>query len=431
MNNKVITATSTGIAHNGAARCDIGGIPLYVHGMLPNETAVIDMTRKHGVMIGEIKEFIEISPHRKAPEELHYLSCSPWQVVQYPTQAALKQEILNDLYAYYDDAPKVAFTPAEQYYGYRTKAEFSFTDRDGIGGDTPLALAYHIRNAGKSRVPLPEGCALLSDNMNRIALAICGKLRDLKLTAYELKALTVRESKTTNSCIAILYVKEKDIPRFSIDDIPGLDGIEIWYSTHRSPAAVKTELLFESGSHTLTEVIDDVALHYPSDGFFQNNIPVFKKAAQRMLEFLPEGTDLLELYSGVGTIGLLLAKKAKKVHGVEINASSVALAEENAQVNNITNYTAECLPAEKINTELIAAHETLLLDPPRAGLHPKLIKHIKEAGPDTIIYLSCNPETQARDVADLKESYKITHIEGFDFYPQTPHCESLVVLKKR
>ncbi|HXK38302.1 MAG TPA: methyltransferase domain-containing protein [Candidatus Paceibacterota bacterium] len=431
MDNKVMTVTSTSIAHNGAARCDVGGMTVFVHGMLPGETAVVDTMRKHGVLLGDIKEFISISPARKAPEELHYLSCSPWQVIQYPTQAALKHEIITDLYGYYDDAPKPSFTPAEQYYGYRTKAEFSFTDRDGVGGDLPLALAYHIRNAGKARTALPSGCELLSENMNSVALALCAKLRDLGLTAFELKALTVRESKSNKICIATLYAKEKTIPEFSIDTIPNLAGIEVWYSTHKSPAAVQTELLWEKGIHTLTEDIDGIELTYPSDGFFQNNIPVFKKAVERMREFLPKDKTLLELYSGVGTIGLLLAKDAKSVHGVEINPSSVALAAANAAQNNISNYTAQCLPAEKINKELIEDFEVLLLDPPRVGLHPKLINSIKAAAPETIIYLSCNPETQARDYADMKDMYSIVHIEGFDFYPQTPHCESLLVLKKR
>lgn len=431
MDNKVMTVTSTGIAHNGAARCDVGGIPVFVHGMLPGETAVVDTMRKHGVLLGEIKEFISISPQRKAPEELHYLSCSPWQVIQYPTQAALKHEILTDLFGYYDDAPKPAFTPAEQYYGYRTKAEFSFTDRDGVGGDLPLSLAYHIRNAGKARTALPEGCELLSENMNKVALALCTKLRDLGLTAFELKALTVRESKSTGTCIAVLYAKEKIIPDFSIDDIPNLAGIEVWYSTHKSPAAVQTELIWKKGEHTLTETIENIKLTYPSDGFFQNNIPVFKKAVERMREFLPKDASALELYSGVGTIGLLLAHQVQSMHGVEINASSVELAKSNAEHNGITNYTAECLPAEKIDEDLIAACDTLILDPPRAGLHPKLIKQICSALPETIIYLSCNPETQSRDYANMKENYKIVHVEGFDFYPQTPHCESLLVLKKR
>lgn len=431
MDNKVITVTSTGIAHNGAALCDIRGIRVYVHGMLPGETAVVDTMRRHGVLIGEIKEFIHVSPSRKAPEELHYLSCSPWQVIQYPTQVALKHEIIADLYGYYEDAPKVTITPAEQYFGYRTKAEFSFTDRDGVGGDAPLSLAYHIRNAGKARMALPAGCELLSDNMNAVALALNAKLRDLGLTAFELKALTIRESKSTGECIALLYSKEKTIPEFSINDIPHLIGIEVWYSTHKSPAAVQTALIWEKGEHTLTETIDDLKLTYPSDGFFQNNVPVFKKAVARMRELLPKNARVLELYSGVGTIGLLLARSAKSIHGVEINASSVALAATNAAQNGITNYTTECLPAEKIDAELIAACDTLILDPPRAGLHPKLIKSIIEASPETIIYLSCNPETQARDYANLKDTYKIVHIEGFDFYPQTPHCESLLVLKKR
>lgn len=432
MQHKIFTVTSTGIAHNGAAKCsEVDGKTIYVHGMLPGETAIVDVSSKHKVLLGEIREFITISPNRKAPEELHYLSCSPWQVVEYPTQVALKHEILSDLYSYHEGIPKVAFTPAEQYFGYRTKVEFSFIQRDLSGAPMPLSLAFHIRNAGKARVALPDGCELLSENVNNIALAICAKLQAAGLTTYELKALTIRESKTTGKCIAILYVKEKTIASIDTSDIKNLSGFQVWYSTHKSPAAVPTALIYKTGEEYVEEVIDDISLRYPWDGFFQNNIPVFKKAVERMREYLVPDSQVLELYSGVGTIGLLLAKNAKQIHGVEINESSVMLAKENAERNNITNYTTECLPAEKINKELIAKCNTLILDPPRVGLHPKLIEHIKEAEPENIIYLSCNPETQARDYSSLAEKYQILHIEGFDFYPQTPHCESLLCLKKR
>ena len=141
--------------------------------------------------------------------------------------------------------------------------------------------------------------------------------------------------------------------------------------------------------------------------------------------------SILELYSGVGTIGLLLAEMAKKVHGIEIVPNATAAAKENAVRNNITNYVAECIPAEKMDARLLDGKDVLVLDPPRSGLHPKVLDMIKEKLPPKIIYLSCNPETQARDYSALAEHYKIEKIVGFDFYPQTPHLESLLVLTSK
>lgn len=431
MENRTITIKTTDIAHNGAACADALGRKVYVHGMLKDETAIVDVEKKHNILIGEVREFITISPHRKEPEELHYLSCSPWQVIEYPTQLAYKEEILSSLFGYYNDAPKVLFTPAEQYYGYRTKVEFSFVSKDQTGTPIPLSLAFHVRNKGKQKIQLEHGCALVSENMNIVAEKICMQLKEQGLTAYELKALTIRESKSTKACIATLYCKDRIAPPIDLSLIPGLAGLHIWYSTHKSPAAVETELLASYGETTLSEYFGNRHIRYPYNGFFQNNIPVFQKAVERISTFIPKASKILELYCGVGTIGLLLADETHVITGIELNPHSVRLANENALANNISNFKATCLPAEKIDPALINSADCLILDPPRAGLHPRLKRDILEAKPETVIYLSCNPETQARDYADLKDVYALSYIEGFDFYPETPHLESLIVLKKR
>jgi tRNA/tmRNA/rRNA uracil-C5-methylase (TrmA/RlmC/RlmD family) len=428
---KSLIVTSDGFTPSGAAKCFAEGENIEVFGMLPGETAHVDIRKKKKQTSGVITGLITASPHRITPEELHYLSCSPWQVMEYPAQAQAKYDILESLFSNLD-APKAAFTPAQGYWGYRTKVEFSFTDRDQLGQDAPLSLAFNARGSGgKSRLALDKGCALLSENVNRAAKLIEEKLRAQNLTTFEIKTLILRESKTTGDIIATLYVKAEELAEFDTSDVPHLVGFHAWHSTYKSPASVPTRHLWSHGKETLTETIDGINLEYPWDGFFQNNLPVFEKALARMKEMLPKGLEVLELYSGVGTIGLALTKSAVSIHAVEINPSSVALANKNAKANGITNYTAEALPAEKIDADLIARFSVLILDPPRAGLHPKLIANILAAPPETIIYLSCNPETQARDWKDLAGSYEMIHLEGFDFYPQTPHQESLVVLKRR
>lgn len=432
---KTFPITVAKIAHDGAAEGVFEGKPVRIHGMLPHEEGIVEVTKKHGIYIGTLKELTKASPSRKTPEELHYLACSPWQVMEYPLQAELKQALIADLFAYHPDAPKVGFTPAAQFYGYRTKVEFSFCDRDadftdenGSIKEIPLALAFHERGGGACRLALPEGCALASQGMNRVALAICKKLRDAGYSARDLKTLIVRESKSSGEILAVLFAKKEDIPEFPVDDIPNLSGFIVFHSTEKSPASVPTRGLWTWGEDHLTEMVDGLSIRYSWDSFFQNNIPVFEEALTLMRAHIKRDDRVLELYAGAGTIGLALAKHAKTIHGVEIVPAAVDAAMMNARVNGVENYTTECLPAEKIDGELFSNTDVLVLDPPRAGLHPKLIEHINDKRPQKIIYLSCNPETQARNYSALAELYAIDMIQGLDFYPQTPHVESLLVL---
>lgn len=427
---KITTMKVERIAHDGAAESMYDGVPLRVHGLLPQEEGVVEMGKKHGLYVGVLKELLVASHRRKTPEELHFLSCSPWQVMEYSLQAELKHELVASLFEYYEDAPKASFLSARQFFGYRTKVEFSFTDRKA-GEPAPLALAFHVRGQGGERVALPEGCALVSSNMNDVALHICARLRDRGYTARDLKTLVIRESKSTGKILAILFAKKEEIEEFAVSDIPNLAGFIVFHSTEKSPASVPTRELWRFGEDTLTESILDSTLSYSWDSFFQNNIPMFEESLRVMREYMPPRANVLELYSGVGTIGLLLAPLAHTVRGIEVVPAAVDSANENARRLGISNYSAQCIPAEKIDAALLRDADVLVLDPPRAGLHPKVIKMIMEALPKRIIYLSCNPDTQARDHALLAERYRIDACKGFDFYPQTPHLESLLILSLR
>lgn len=415
------------IAHDGAAEGTFEGKKVHIHGMLPDEEGVVEVKKKQGMLIGTLKEITRASSRRKNPEELHYLSCSPWQVMEYSLQSELKHALLVSLFGYYDDAPRPTYVPATQFYGYRTKVEFSFCDREGEQ-DIPLSLAFHERGGGARRLPLREGCMLAGERMNRVAREITEKLRAEGYVARDLKTLVVRESKSEEKCIAILYAKKEQIAEFSVDDIEGLSGFIVFHSTEKSPASVPTKHLWTWGEDALTEILDGVSIRYSWDSFFQNNIPMFLEAVGVMKRYVKNDTRVLELYAGAGTIGLLLARAGATVHAVEIVPAAVKSALLNAQVNEVRNYQAECLPAEAIDKEIILKDDILLLDPPRSGIHPKLILAILEKLPTRIIYLSCNPETQARDYSLLAEQYSIESIHGFDFYPQTPHLESLLVL---
>jgi len=138
----------------------------------------------------------------------------------------------------------------------------------------------------------------------------------------------------------------------------------------------------------------------------------------------------VDLYSGVGVIGLTLRDLADKVYAVESSPNSVKYAAINAEANGATNFEIACSLSEKAEGGLFKGTDILVLDPPRAGLHNKVIKRIMEILPKRIIYLSCNPITQGRDAAFFMEKYKIIRSAAFDFYPNTPHSETLLVFER-
>jgi 23S rRNA (uracil1939-C5)-methyltransferase len=427
---KTFTMRAERYAHDGAAEGEHEGKKVRVHGMLVGEEGTVEARKKQGLLIGTLKEIVVASPSRKLPDEPHYLICSPWQVMEYPAQIEAKRELLSSLFSYHENAPRAGFTPARRFYGYRTKVEFSFADRED-DRPIPLSLAFHERGGGARRVALPRGCMLASEDMNRVALAILAKLLEKGYIARDLKSLVVRESKSEGRLIAVLFAKRETIDEIDVSDIPGLVGFIAFHSTEKSPASVPTKHLYTWGEDHLTEVMEGISIRYSWDSFFQNNVEVFQDAVGAMREHIEEGDRILELYSGAGTIGLLLGKHAASVYAVEIVPAAVDAANLNARVNGIDNYESECLPAEAIDASLIEGDDVLLLDPPRAGLHPKLIAAIRDRRPKRIVYLSCNPETQARDYSALADLYRIDRLEGYDFYPGTPHLESLLVLSLR
>jgi 23S rRNA (uracil1939-C5)-methyltransferase len=408
------------------------GRVVFVWGGLAGELVEIDITKsKKSFAEGVITEVLEKSPDRIEPVEEHYLICSPWQILPYQKQIETKTNLLKE--AFFEmsgETVNVAeFYESEIKYGYRTKMEYSFTADE----NNKIALAFHKRGAN-NEYQVIAGCKLGGDRTNAAAAKITEVLNTLPdINAKGFKSLTVRESKTDGKIVAILLHKFREYEiNITLADLGGLvDGLVIGYSTIKSPVSVITELRYKEGIETLEETVAGLKIQYPFDGFFQNNIPVFEQALKEIDNATPKCNKLVELYSGVGTIGLALCNKAKEVNGLEIIESTVEQAKTNSILNGITNYAAITLPDHKITSNMLAGTDVLVLDPPRSGLHPKTTAKILEAMPSKIIYLSCNPVTQARDYALLKDTYKCTRLVGFDFYPNTVHMESLIILETR
>ncbi len=456
---KTITTRVDRLTAEGFGYTSHNGNDVFIIGAIPGETVVARIIKKRkGRRWAIVEKVLEADAARigefegaAGGIEDHYLSCSPWQVFAYEKQVALKQEMLRQAYEDQDIYLDVnEFISAEQTDGYRTKMECNFWYHENY-----LHIAFHKRGTPFVLTPLPHGCKLASPAMNTTALRIVELINTHAIPKSDLKSLTIRESKTQNQRVAILCVKREDFSLpFGLDEVNSalekahsalekgnsaskeghLSGLVTVFSDPLSPASLFTKILKTEAQDYLEETIAGLQFRYPLDGFFQNNVPLFENALVKMRDVVKSQNQprkIVELYSGVGTIGLALCQQADHVFGIESVPSSITFAQENARRNNIKNYQCQAVPAEKMESSLLADTDILVLDPPRIGLHQDVVNYILEAQPQTILYLSCNPVTQARDYKLLQQHYSPTSLTGFDFYPNTMHMESLLVLEKR
>lgn len=398
------------------------GRAVFAIGPLPDETARVGI-RKHKRTFAEavLREIVEPSPRRTAPAEDHAIVCSPWQGVDYSYQCQLKAEMLQETMRQHRiDFANIKLLPSPQQVGYRNRLDFTLAQTEA-----GLQLAFHQRGSWEELVPLPVGCKLGSAEMNAAALNLVAQLAQLP-TNITPGTVTVRHAQTTGALLTILTTGAR--ADWSHIDTKELGNFVVTRPLKGSGAP--GPVIFQSGKTFITERVSGIELTYPYDGFFQVNTKAFEVALKRIMPSVESSQRIVELYSGVGAIGLPLASTGSRVHGIEIINSAAEFAERNARANHLSNYTAEARAAEQIDATTLAGADCVIVDPPRAGLHPKVRHWITEAEPETIVYLSCNPVTQARDIALLQDHYELESITGFDFYPGTLHMESLAILRR-
>ena len=396
---------------------------------LPGEAVEFDITKKKSKFVeGIVTHVINPDIERIMPKEPDsYLSTSPWQMMTFVAEQHYKSQLIREsLELHHVDWTELIDVYSDGVeYGYRNKLEFSwFGDTDAISGVDTLDIAF-FRRGSKGKITV-EGSELAHPNINTLAREIRNLLRTKPITARNLKTLLIRCDQKGN-CVWQLYIKDK-IDQLITDDeaaaFPAQGG-EIIYSTHKSPASVITERLASFGDIVLTDTILDTPFRYATEGFFQVNIPVYEQALRDMRQWIGHDT-VLDLYSGVGTIGLTIG--GDNVTLVELNEHAVREMRQN--ITTLDKDATAILAASEQALDYITPDKTIIVDPPRAGLHADVVAKLLETTPPRIIYLSCNPVTQARDVALLLETYTITHLKGYNFFPRTPHIESLIVLDK-
>ena len=451
--------------------------------------------KKSHLVEAVVEEVVSPSPDRIQPRDPDsYLSTSPWQIMPLEVEQTYKAQLIDDAFALHNVALPAAIDIYcdNVAYGYRNKVEFSWysesvvsravsqkksgqlyvgpglfsddtrgvnthSDRDGLSGDT-LDLAF-FRRGSKGKIVV-DGTSLAHPAINNLARTIRDLLRHKRVAARQLKTLLVRCDQS-GSCVWQLYIKDRLPEIITADEAAKLpaQGGEIIYSDPRSPASRITKRLARFGNTTLTDTVLGVPFRYACEGFFQVNIPVYEQALRDMKEWVsressywqlghhqkiirdprkvaqifsevPLAADqpILDFYAGVGTIGLTIG--GGNVTLVEINADAVREMQRNITELGRTDARAVLAPSEQA-LNYITGKEIVIVDPPRAGLHPDVIATLLQKMPPRIIYLSCNPVTQARDVALLQQSYQIAWHRGYNFFPRTPHIEHLIILDKK
>ena len=408
------------------------GKKIFAWGVLPGEMAEVQITKsKKSFAEGFATEILEKSPNRIEPRDAEsFLSTSPWQIFDFDFEQKTKQELIAESFR----QEKIALNQEEIYsdgeiFEYRNKVEFSFWfEKFENSDDGELNLAF-FKRGGKGKIPV-NGTSLAKPEINQAGQKVLEILRARKTASRDLKTLLIRANKN-GEIAAQLYVKEEDFTTFSPQEIEKLNFkcFEIIFSSPKSPASVITKILQTSGEKNLTDSVLGVDFNYATESFFQINLPVYEKALLDMKRFVDSKKPTIDLYSGVGSIGLTIGENNLTM--IEINESAVTEMRANiAKLGRENSAKAILAPSEKA-LDFIESGANLIVDPPRAGMDKKVCAKILEAEPEKIIYLSCNPTTQARDAAILSEKYDIIYSRGYNFFPRTPHIENLIVLKLR
>jgi 23S rRNA (uracil1939-C5)-methyltransferase len=403
------------------------GKKLFCWGGLPEEKVIVQVTKSKSHLVeGVVSEVLEESEERVEPVDPDsYLSTSPWQIMTFDAEQHFKAALLEEAFELHNIVlpnPITVFSDDRQY-GYRNKIEYSFWyDTD----TNRLSLAF-FRRGTHGKIPITH-TSLATAAISEAADSILNVLNDMSIEGRALKTLLIR-SNAAGETAWQLYVKDTDFPADEVVKKVSLTNNirgEVIYSNPKSPASVITKRLSSSSKASLTDTLLDVPFSYATEGFFQINLPIYEQVLRDMQHWVMPGTPVVDLYSGVGTIGLTIG--GQKVTLVEINEHAVNEMSRNIDALDRTGEAKAVLAASENALDYITGDATIIVDPPRAGLHEDVVNKLLEAEPKRIIYLSCNPVTQARDTALLAEKYGIRDHKGYNFFPRTPHIEHLIIL---
>ncbi|MCJ7933473.1 MAG: 23S rRNA (uracil(1939)-C(5))-methyltransferase RlmD [Chryseobacterium sp.] len=410
----------------------------------------------------EAIEILEQSPFRVEPKCIHFGACGgcKWQNMSYEKQLDFKQEeVYNNIKRIggIDDFETVSILGSKEHYFYRNKMEFSFSNArwltaDEVNSQDDIndrnALGFHIPGMWSKILDLKE-CFLQEDPSNAIRLAVKEygvqnglDFFDVRNQEGFLRTLMMRQnSKGEWMVLFQLYREEQEnrekLFEFLLSRFPQIKTLVYAINPKPNDSIYDLDINIYFGEGYLMEEMDGLKFKIGPKSFFQTNYKQALELYRKTLEFAElKGDEVVyDLYTGTGTIAQYVARNAKQVIGIESVQEAIDAAIEHAALNGLTNCTFYCGDMKDIfNDEFLANHpkaDVLITDPPRDGMHQKVVEQILKLSPEKVVYVSCNSATQARDLALMKEHYTLVKILPVDMFPQTHHVENIALLVKK
>jgi 23S rRNA (uracil1939-C5)-methyltransferase len=437
-----ITLTIDRLAYGGRGVGRLDGFVVFVPDTAPGDRVRARLWRvKSGYGEGDLVEVEAPSPVRTAPPCPHFGPCGGciWQHLTYDAQAAAKESIVRESLAHLGGLRDVEVRPivrmAAPWY-YRNKMEFSFHP-DGLG--------LHRRGAFDKIVPI-DTCYLESPRTNIILAEVGAFARRSSLSSYEprsrtglLRQVVIREGKSTGEVMVALITTAREVPGLPalagrlMRAVPEIVSVAHGINAGPSDGVPLADVTIVAGRPYLREVLAGLTFQIGLETFFQTNTAQAEHLVQAVAADagLRGGETVFDLYCGVGTFSLALARQAGRVYGIEIVAPSIEAARENAALNAVANVEFASGDVRTMLPEVAARAgrpDVLVLDPPRSGAGNRVMRKVAAAGARRVVYVSCNPTTLAPDLKELiAAGYTVRHARPFDLFPHTYHVECVVL----
>jgi len=453
----------TGYAAEGKALSRVDGKVIFIEGAVPGDTVDLLITRnKKDWAEGKVITIREFSKERVEPFCIHFGICGgcKWQMLPYNKQLEYKQQEAADAFKRIGKLNDIIMLPivgSELTTSYRNKLEFTFSNKKFL---TPKeleelqddswpggALGYHVPRLYDKIIDINE-CWLMDDVNNTIrntlrdfSLANKYSYYDIKEHKGWLRNIIIRNSTTGELMVNIVFgYDEKNerekICKLLLEKVPSITTLLYTINTKWNDTIYDIETNIVSGKGYIIEKLGGFNFKISPKSFFQTNTKQAEKLYHVVKDFAAlNGNEIVyDLYCGTGSIGIFLSNDAKKIIGVDVIEDAIKDAKENAALNNITHSSFFCGDVIEIcNDDFFVEHgrpDVIIVDPPRAGLHVKLIQKLLEIAPEKIVYVSCNVATQARDLQLLGEKFSVEKLQPVDMFPHTHHIECVAELRR-
>ncbi|WP_431136632.1 23S rRNA (uracil(1939)-C(5))-methyltransferase RlmD [Psychroserpens mesophilus] len=457
-----ITVIDAGAKGKTVAKAPDGRV-VFLPNAVPGDVVDVQTFKKRKAYYeGKAIKFHTLSDKRTEPKCEHFGVCGgcKWQHMDYKYQLEFKQkEVTNNLIRIgHLELPEVApILGSAEHYFYRNKMEFSFSDsrwltQEEVESDKDLgdrnALGFHIPGMWDKILDIKK-CWLQEDPSNAIRNAV----RDFSIkndlaffnTRQQtglLRTMMIRTSSTSDIMVVVQFFKEDKDKRvllldFIAETFPQITSLQYIINSKANDTIYDQEVICYKGNDHIFEEMEGLRFKINAKSFYQTNSDQAFELYKITRNFAGlKGDELVyDLYTGTGTIAQFVAKQAKFVVGVEAVPDAIKAAKENAQLNGIDNVDFYVGDMKNVfNAEFIAKNgqpDVIITDPPRDGMHKDVVQQILNIAPEKIVYVSCNSATQARDLALMKDIYKISRTQAVDMFPQTHHVENVVLLERR